>query len=173
MSRITRAIAEEMAQKLLEKKYEANKKRYNEIAEMLEVIVESKIPKDIMKVFNDPISKNYIDSRSSVYINGQGLNHDYILLNKALPCNRSSSILLSDEKALYISKKLEIWKKNKKKNSELLQKTTETLVSLRTYKKVQDLFPEAAVFLPPVQTTCTDLQCISSIVKEINSDEER
>lgn len=172
MSRITRAIAEEMAHKLLAKKTEANQKRYNEIAAILTAIQEAKVPMHIMKAFNDPATKEYFDTQSYVYVNGQGLNHDYIQLSRKVPTrNSSTTVILEESTALLVSKKLEVWKSNKEKIKELLDKTTETLIALRSYKKVHDLFPDAAKYLPPVQQTYADLQCISSIVNEINADE--
>lgn len=174
MSRITKAIAEEMAYKLLEKKREKNEKRLEEIQAIITAVQEAKVPLHIMKAFNDPSTKGYIEIHDQVNVNGQGLNYDRIKLNRKVPEATGQycpSILLEDSTALLISKKLEVWKNHQEKYRELLTKTEATLMALRSYKKVHDLFPDAAKYLPPVQQTCADLQCISSIVNEINTDE--
>lgn len=173
MSRITRSIAEEVAKKLLIKKREKNQKRYDEISEILTSVQESKVPMGIMKMFNDIKTKHFFKTHSTVNINGEGLNHDYIHLCREVPSVTSygPSIILEKELALNISKRLQDWKSHRNKLNDLETQTVETLVALRTYKKVQDLFPDAAQYLPKVETTCANLQCISLIVNEINSDE--
>lgn len=173
MSRITRAIAEEVASKLLAKKREKNEKRYKEIQDIVTAIQESKVPRNIMLAYNDPATKSFIETHSNVNLNGPGLNYDRVRLSRSVPHgSESTSIILDDATSLLISKKFEVYRKHQNYLNDLEVKTTETLVALRSYKKVHDLFPDAAKFLPPVQTTCADLQCISSIVKEINSADE-
>lgn len=174
MSRITKAIAEEVAIKLLAKRREKNEKRYEEISDIITAIQEAKVPIPIMVAFSNPKTKAYIENHNQVYLTGPGLNNDPIRLSRDVPDpggRYSPTIQLEGSTALLVSKKLEVWKSNKDKNNELCEKAEATLLSLRTYKRVQDLFPEAAKFLPPVEQGCADLQCISSIVKEIEGDE--
>lgn len=173
MSRITKEIAAEVAKKLLEQKVKKNAERYSEIQKIVVGIIQSRTPMLVMQNFSQ--HKNYINTADYVYLTGPGLNHDYIVLGESVPYDSSMSrtIILEESTSMLLSKKLEKYQIHRKKNEELKEKTEATIYALRTYKKVKDLFPDAYKFLPPENTaTCTDLQCISSIIQEINNENE-
>lgn len=174
MSRITKAIAEEIAGKLLAKKREKNEKRYKEIQDIITAIQEAKVPLEVMKLFNDSKTKGYIECHDQVFINGPGLNYDRISLTRKVPEATGTyhpNIILDEATSLLVSKKLETYRKHVELNYDLEKKLTATLMALRTYNKVKSMFPEAAKYLPPVQSTCTEIQCISELVKELGTDE--
>lgn len=145
MSRITKAISEDVAKQLLSSKLEEIGVLKKELKAKGTEIKLRTIPKDVLKAYNS--NKSYFRTTNSEYANGVGLDRWFSISFETLPCN-SQAIQLTDEEAeflLILTDKIS----DKTKEYKNLKIQIETaLFNLRTYNNVEKEFPEAFKLLP-------------------------
>ena len=119
MSRITTSIAEDVATALLKEKYENLGKAQKEVQKMVFDHLHSLVPEKVMKLWNDPKTKNWIQVQSTARFIGQGLNHDTIHYGE-LPCDSDYSyrcVELPKEFALEVNDRIQ---ENEKMNQKII-----------------------------------------------------
>jgi len=160
---ITKQIASEVAVLLLqEKQKEINSLKKNLDSEFTEIVLKT-IPIDVLD-FNDKFP-DYLDLRSSFQCMGNGFNYKWLNTSKSLPCKNSNFLPNPSEAKKLLSIIGKIGDKKKVYN-ELLKEIEVTLFSLRTYKRVEESFPEAFILLPNKTTTAVALN-ISDLRQKI------
>ena len=153
MSRITKAIAEEIVIALLKKKKEKLTMMLEALAIMVSDYYKTQIPKDVLAIYKKEGCKNYIKTLSSLYLSGEGLNHDYVYLQEPVPSTQeySHALQIDDPKvAENVSKLLSEHKKLYTETRNLEEELYVTIMAIRTQKRLEDEFPEAAEHFPKV-----------------------
>ena len=166
MARISQDAAYDAARKIaepLQVKAKALKKQLEEfvIAEYLK-----EVPKEVLKLWET--HKSYIKKNSYFYVNGSGINHDYISFSEDVPGNLSSITLDSKAAAKYVKLKDAAEDANKKYN-DTVKEINNTLLTLGTHKKIGEVMPNALRFLPKVNKPSMQLVLqIQPIVDKVN-----
>jgi len=149
MSNITKAIAQEVAIKLTVKKRDSLKNEELKLKDDFREIIIKTIPKDVLDCFEKHPS--YFDTRTSVQLSGNGFQWESINFGKELPVFRNfTPDAVTAKKIMILKNKVEDSKKNL---SDLQKEIENALFGLRTYKRVEENFPEAFAFLPNKITT--------------------
>lgn len=147
-TRVTKMAASRVAEFLTIKKKNEVKEAKKALEEYATQLYENTIPTSIMKEFEK--FPQYFDKKSYLYISGAGLQRNQcITLAKSLPSSGNVLELKPQQSEKFIKLK-RAWE-DKKSELEKLELDIETAVfNARTYKKVAELFPEAAEHLPAV-----------------------
>jgi len=142
---ITKAIATEVAGKLLSKQVLEIQTLRKELEYKFDEIYLKTIPKEVVELFKK--YPNYFYTRRNFQLSGNGFNWKSVSTSKDLPSingsfipNATDAVILLDAINIIDTKKSEYHK--------LTSEIENALFSLRTYKRVQENFPEAFVFLP-------------------------
>ncbi len=146
MSRITKAIAEDVAIKLV-------KERENEISQLKKNLSHyvtnlhiDRIPDSVMKAFKTNAS--YINSQQTMHINGSGLDRFFrVNMEKTLPYN-GEHLEVTDEQCDIIKASHNLIEDKKTAKNRLQSEIEIALFNLRTYNNVEKEFPEAFKLLP-------------------------
>jgi len=147
---ITKTIAAEVAEKLLSKQALEIKNLRNKLESTFDEIYLKTIPKEVVELFKK--YPNYFKTRNNFHLSGNGFDWKSITAYKSLPYinyafqpNEKDSIILHNSINKIDKKKSEY----KKLHSEI----EIALFGLRTYKRVEENFPEAFLLLPNKITT--------------------
>jgi len=164
MSTITKAIANEVALKLTEKKRANIKKLETTLSSVLHGMILKTIPKEVVELFEK--HPKFFGTRSSFQLQGNGWNYKYLNSVKQIPTyNSSFSPNAKDSETLT---KLDNEVKKERQDYEKLVSEIETaLFGLRTYKRVQENFPEAFELLPNKINTSLSVN-LSDIRQKLN-----
>jgi len=169
MSTITKAIASEVAIKLVQKKSEAISVMEKELNEKITAAYKAKIPNDVLLMWKE--KPDWMELIQSVQLHGNGWNWQNFKLTERLPKNQSKGRTFTpDSKTadmlIKLRDKIEI-------HAEKMRKTVKeievTLFGLRTYKRVEENFPEAFALLPAKISTAlsTDISALRSEIKKV------
>jgi len=146
---ITKQIASEVAILLLQKQANEIKSLNKDLETEFTEMVFKKIPVEVLDVFGK--FSDYFGTRKSFQLSGNGFNYKWLSASRCLPAKNAS--FCPDEKEakrlLSIINKID---DKSNKYQDLLKEIEVTLFSLRTYKRVEENFPEAFVLLPKKQT---------------------
>jgi len=145
MSRITKEIAREVAEKLTVKTLKQIQNLDLKQKHLLQDYLIELIPKDVMAVF--VTRSNYFKTNSSFRICGNGFDYRYLNTLKPIPFG-SDSFEPTIEQAKELNKILNEKDALKIKYQKLTKDIENLLYSLRTYAKVNIEFPEATPYLP-------------------------
>lgn len=147
---ITRTIAEEIAQKLTAQKQREIKEMKGRLSMAVTLAYESSLPKEVSQLFET--HKDWMKKVSSVRLHGSGFNYQTINLSKTLPSKKEeySSQNMDVEKGYGDKwlKEQQAIEKAEKELKTLVSEIENALIGLKTYKRVEETFPEAAKFLP-------------------------
>jgi len=147
MSKISRTLANEIALKLVDKLDIKLKNVDIQIKDILYKVAVSKVPKEIMNIFNGPNSE-WIRCTTSSYFSW-GSNHEYYSGFSEFPITVNKSVVVEDEA---LSDQLDRLKLERasltKQRKELLAEIEETIIALGTPTRIREHFPEAAALLP-------------------------
>ena len=147
MSRITKALAEEISNKLVEKLDNQIQSADKKLAEILYREAIKKVPKEVMTAFN--LHPQWIQKTTSAYVH-YGAQQCYIKGEKMFPY--LSSIKTQDvDICVDIDNILNEKDGLKTKRSNLFDELSATILKLSTYAKVREFFPEAAHLLPELK----------------------
>lgn len=155
MSRISQALAAQIAKKLVEKKRTTQSQLQKEMREYFTEIAESKIPKDVMLFFKK--HSEYVKTTSSMRVDGKGFNRLDITLVRAIPSVSPNCyyehIDLTEAEATSGKKKHDAYQKMKSDTDTLESEIEQTLLSLRTFANIEKELPEAKEYLPVLGLT--------------------
>jgi len=147
---ITRTIAEEVAQKLTAQKQREIKEMKGRLGMAVTLAYESTIPKEVAILFDT--HKDWMKKVSSVRLHGRGFNYETINLSKVLPSKKeeysSQNMNVEKEYGDKWIKDHQLIEKAQKELKTLVAEIENALIGLKTYKRVEENFPEAAKFLP-------------------------
>lgn len=146
MSRITKAIASDVAKQLVSKHQEELKALRTERSKAITELYEKTIPESVLKCFKTNCS--YINFQSSIRIIGSGFEkYNNYSLSKELPYN-GSYLEVSEADGEMILSMDNIIDDKKRAMNELDKSIEVALFNLRTYNNVEKEFPEAFKLLP-------------------------
>jgi hypothetical protein len=146
MSKITKTLADEIANKLVQKldiKIEDTNKQFRDIlySEALK-----QVPEDVLSQFYK--DSTWVKTSKNSYFTFGGVNHVYYYFDKCFPCKNAETIVVKDadisDKLTKLHNKLSDLSKKRK---DLIVELTNTLLKLGTYNRVRESFPEAAEYL--------------------------
>ena len=153
MSRISQALAAQIAEKLTEKKLAIAKENLQAFREYFTTVYESKIPKPVMELFKK--YSEYIRTTSSIYLDNKHFSRNGINLVKALPSITKYSVAIElteaenkRGKSLY-----DVWQKSEEVYKTLKQECETALINLRTFANIEKSLPEAKQYLPQLGLT--------------------
>lgn len=146
--RITKQIAENVASKLLLKKNEYLNLSKDDLEKLVCEIMKSKVPESVLKVFKS--NPEYVETSNYISLNGNGFNWERVCLGKQIPC-KNTDYTPTYEESRIISEKINTFQKLKKEISDLKHELVVNIFNLKTYKQVEENFPEAYVFLPEIK----------------------
>jgi hypothetical protein len=112
------------------------------------------VPTEILKMFEKHPS--FFEQRCEFQLQGNGCNYPYVRANRALPFSKRV-YTPTEEQAVKLLACINKIDSKKKELNKLINDIAITLVALRTYKKIKEVFPEAALFLPEKTTTALAL----------------
>lgn len=154
MSRITKTLAQQVADKLAMPLHAKFRKLEKELSELVTSEYEATLPKDLLTAFKK--YPKYFSSATYLNVSGPGLpSYSSFTLCKALPTLKEgyNRLTVSPETA---NKFVDLEDKISKLKQEYREHKREIEIAvfgLRTYGKVQLEFPEAYAVLPPITTT--------------------
>lgn len=142
---MTKAIAEEIADKLTQKLDDRLEAISNELSEIFVSESLKLVPDTVATVFNQYPS--WIKSQKSGYMNYAG-RYMYISTKTDVPYS-GSNLSVKDPIVCSRIETLEGDRiKTKAQKKELCEELVITLLKLSTFKKIEEQFPEAAIYLP-------------------------
>lgn len=168
MSRITKDIAQEVAEKMVAPVLAQVKVAHNKLKDAMWIIMDNKTP----QIIKDAYAKNpeYFDTIERAYVQGNGFNGQEIKTSKRFisPSGNYSTTIQPTEAECKILWDLYVdWEKQNKEYAELKSSISNTLYSLKTYAQVGKNFVEAVPFLP--EKTSTELSVpIDNIREKLN-----
>jgi hypothetical protein len=163
--RITKQIASDVANQLLAKKVKGNNRNWTELSNEVYESVLKTIPKEITELQEKYPS--YVRTSQNVRLFGNGFNHENINTPKSFPCTDYSKTYTPTEKeAAEWIKLLNDYKDGKDNLRKLSSEIESALYNLKTYKAVQENFPEAYELLPEKVSTSLSVN-ISDIRQKI------
>lgn len=149
MSRITKTLSEQIANKLIEPKLKEAKKLQQELSNKIIKYHQDLIPQEIKDLANK--HKSYFKWGNYIYSNFLN-NHYYSYTSDAsnsLLISNGSSLEFKNEKDKSFFQKLSL---ESEKRFDVIEKLKEEIIislqTLRTYTNIQKSFPEAAEYLP-------------------------
>lgn len=148
--RITKEIAQKVANQLLHKKDEQIEDLKIKVNDILKKEILSTIPNTIIAAFHDKTTHDYIDASGSVRLMGNGFNHEHYYLINSLPTKGGEIIINVSEKFSKLLMPAHKHLKISKREREItFDEVYVSLINLRTYANIEKQFPEAFLLLPP------------------------
>jgi hypothetical protein len=157
MSRITKQIAENTAKAMTEVKAKEAAALKLKFQQAVANIAWDRVPQQIQNIYASTIDhhKNYIVTRREFQLIGYGFDYKWVYIPESIPFKDCENVLkLSKEEGELLWDLEKSYKKAEKVVNELKLEIQVTLCdTLRTYKKVQEHFPEAFEYLPKLSTS--------------------
>lgn len=147
---ITKTIAVEVSEKLIQKQGLELKQLKENLKVKLEEIILNTIPKEIKDFYKKHPS--YVETRQSFQLSGNGFEYQYLNTKNHIPAFKTS-FQPNEVDALLIKNLLNEIKDKEKEYKKLFSEIEIALFGLRTYKRVEENFPEAFLLLPNKITT--------------------
>lgn len=168
MSRITKQIAEITANELVKSKKEKIKNLESEFKEKLYQIVLQNTPDDVVKFYKKYPS--FTKTNFYVEISGNGFEHQRITLDSSFPSKDANrfQFLPDPETAKELLTSFNQIKDLKESSDRLKSDLERAIFNLRTYKSVQENFPEAFLLLPKIENNSVQIN-LSDIRNRINN----
>lgn len=148
MSRITKQLAEQVAIKLTEDK-KANIKL---LKDKLKTIATEHYLKTIPKEVKDFYKKHPKYTKQTSYVNlvGAGLEYNHTDIDNSPHNGNSNQVKVTNEEANIVVDVQRLIEDAQKEYRDLVSEIEIALLGLRTFKNVQEKFPEAYEFLPEI-----------------------
>jgi uncharacterized protein (DUF4213/DUF364 family) len=166
MSRITKQIAESTAKALVQSKKAENNVLEKEFKYMILNEILKDIPKEILD-FNKKHPR-FVKRTTTVQISGNGWDFQTVYLDEEIPSPNGNKIQLvpNEELSVLLLKRFTDFTHKKELVKKLEQDLGITIFNLRTYKSVQENFPEAFELLPKIVNNSVQLN-LSDILNRI------
>jgi uncharacterized phage infection (PIP) family protein YhgE len=165
MANVIQAIAQEVAEKLTEKKQQKIEALEKSFENKLKEEYLKTIPQDVLEAANK--FPEYFNKTGCLYIHGNGWSHQYISITGSIISKRNRDYFEPNQDIADVLKKdYNNIQKLQSEISELKRDIKATLIGLKTYNRVKTEFPEAFEFLPEKITTALALN-INDIRKKL------
>ena len=147
--RITKEAACKVADGLTSKKNEQIEKISGEIKAFATEIARKNTPKDILELFDKRSGHDWFYTSSSLKMVGNGLNHESVDIHPT-PSDGSFHITVepNQQQATKMIRLLKVRDILSKQKKELYREIYNAIMSLGTYARITEKFPEAIPFLP-------------------------
>jgi hypothetical protein len=154
--RITKEQAERTAKLMTEKKSMQLRQMNLSFSAKIRELKANETPKEVLEVYEK--YPNYFNRTTSVYLRGVGFNTDYVNI-VSIPYKNDSYFEITKEMgATELLKEFnKIQQLDKDIQSLRLEIETALYSTLKTYKRVQESFPEALQYLPKLNNDKTAL----------------
>lgn len=144
---ITKDHANIIAKEMVKKMNEKIRLKEEDLSQYITEQYNATLPKDVLSLFNQ--YPNYFRKAGRVLLKGNGLNSGFNLLKSVCAVSDYQIALQPDPAAAkIISKSLSEIEKLETKRNQLKVQIEQTLLSLKTYKRIEDQFPEAFALIP-------------------------
>jgi hypothetical protein len=157
MSRITKQIAEDTAKAMTAEKAKEAAALKLKFQQAVMNIAWERVPQEVQNLYASNITnhKNYIVTRREFQLIGYGFDYKWVYVPEPIPFRDCENVVkLSKEEGDLLWQLEKTYKTAEKVVSELKLEIQVTLCdTLRTYKKVEEHFPEAFVHLPKLSTS--------------------
>jgi hypothetical protein len=171
MAVLSKMVIEQIAGKMTEKSKKYAEQMDREWKELATTIYESQLPVEVMKLFKS--HSEYVQTVRDLYIDGHGLNREYVELSKQLPSPTKYNNTIKLTAA--IGEKLVNAKRKKEKAfddyKQLLREIESALYALKTDKNVRENLPEAIPYLPPPMSNALVVN-FDALQKKLNKQPE-
>ncbi len=112
---------------------------------------EKEIPVEIKKLFKK--HSKWFNCLSYIQLNGHGFNYQSVSMTKHVPCIANKRYLeLSTETAAQAKKLFNTWQDLHKSYKDLLLEVENALLTLKTFARITERFPEAKQYLPKAES---------------------
>jgi hypothetical protein len=172
MSRITKQIAEDVSKRMTFKQKEKYKQLKSEFENKVRDMSISRIPKKIIELFSNEETKPYIRTTSAVKLLGNGFNHNWVYV-KDFPHTGgvTFNLILTPEEGDLLLKMEREYKVAEEKMEKLkVEIYTALYEGLRTFKNVEENFPEAFEYLPVLSKNTALSVNLNELRSRIKSD---
>lgn len=165
---ITKTHADTIAKEMVKKMTDKIQLKKVELSQYITDQYNATLPKDVLNLFNQ--YPNYFKRAGTVLLKGNGLNSGYYL-SKSVCAVSDYQVALQPEPAAakIISKSLNEIEKLETKRNQLKVQIEQTLLSLKTYKRIEDQFPEAYALIPERATVNAIAVPIDDIRKQLGA----
>lgn len=153
MSRVTKTVAREMAEKLAKPHYDRMKELSKRRSDGVRAVYTAGIPKAIIDASRH--FPEWINSFSSVYVHGAGLNKSFQVDPMVIgrTTSQGSASFKADNDQSDAIQKITLEYENAKRDyDDILLEIENALINLRTFKNIEKEFPEAVPHLPTSNT---------------------
>lgn len=159
--RITKAVAQKVAQQLISERQTEIENLSNELNRKAYEIYLDTVPKQVLDIFKS--NSSYFKNSKKFYVQGVGLNTTGIDFDVYTPYVSQYFTLCEKDANIFVKLINNIQAKQKELNEFKIQIEV-ALLNLRTYNNIEKQFPEAAKLLPIQQTTAImvnikDIRC--------------
>lgn len=173
--RITKSEANSISQTIATKKYGQKIKDLKaQLKEKATAEFRKTVPANVLDIFdNHPESAKYIKRNNSVKFFGNGFNHEYMEVDST-PSSGSDrygnpeTIEPRKTTAPAIKKLYDKLKKLEKDRKDLANQLEQAFISLNTYKKIKDQFPELSEYFPENQNMAV-IQKFDDLHEKLNA----
>lgn len=166
MSRVTKEIAKEVAKKLTANHTDKIEKIGERMAVLAVAHIRNETPKEVTEFYAKYPS--YCKTRTNISLRGNTLNQIHLSIEQIPWEGDSSSSIVPDDLGRELQKLEGERDAIQKAKTKLFREIEQTMLSLRTFKKVQGVFPEAAEFLPKSATAYLPVVNLEGIREELN-----
>lgn len=145
---ITKDLAIFVANKMIEKISVKIKNKNSELSELIIAAYNKTLPREIIELSSK--FPNYFKKCGRVLLKDNGLNDGFLLTKSVVSTTDNYQVAFQPDPstAKLVSKSLNELKKLENKRDELKSQIKNTLLNLKTYKRIQEQFPEAFELLP-------------------------
>lgn len=165
--RITKAISKEIASRLCEKYDLKLNSIDDQIKEFVTKSLESNVPKDVKDFFKK--NPGFTKSHTSLCL-GKEFGWRYIYFTTPIPYDHLQDTGLNSDDELILKKFFKAQKTTESKKESIYNDIVKTMLSLRTYKKVEEVFPEAFALLPKESQSLLPMAKIDDLRNELKEE---
>lgn len=162
---ISKEQARVIAEKMCEKKKSEYLKAKAAVSKLVTALRRKQIPADVLRFFKK--HPDFFQKSNEIRFEGHGIRFTYIYMTESLPYEGNRILHLTSETGNKIKDAMNAEDKAKKEYEDLRQEIKVALLSLRTYKRITETFPEAAKHLPNPVTYLPPAIPIETIMKKL------
>jgi len=165
MAKISKALAESIVRKVVEKLEERVKDYGNEFAGKAVEYYMLRVPKEIVALMSNDSCRNYIKKTTSFYINGMGFNNQWVTIKVAIP-DTSNKLSPTAAEAKVLQKLYDKLQDTEDKLDSTKIELTATLLGLGTTKRVAEQLPDLIPYLPSDSNKNMGLMAVPEKMKQ-------
>lgn len=151
MSRITKQIAEDVSRAMTAAERSNEEQLKANFQTLVLNAAFNRVPKAVKALYEHSDIRPYISTVQNLRLSGTGFNMKYMYTDEPIPGIHDKTLVvqLTDDEADELFKMENAYKEAEKKTKQLqLEIQVALYETLRTYKKVEEFFPEAYQHLP-------------------------